>query len=98
MKFSVALATAALATSALAAPLTAERQARAQSRMLDRKTQPPQNKHKGIKNEQYSSNWAGAVLIGNGYNAVSGQFTVPTPQMPAGRCIPSSVWLSCLHS
>lgn len=89
MKFSTALfTTAVLATSALAAPLTEERQARNAARMsghMDRKTQPPQNVHKGIKNEQYSSNWAGAVLIGNGYTGVSAQFTVPTPQMPAGR-------------
>lgn len=84
MKFSIAII-AALASSALAAPLTAERQARAKDRMLDRKTNPPQDKHNGTHHEQYSSNWAGAVLIGNGYTGVSGQFTVPTPQMPAGR-------------
>jgi hypothetical protein len=34
--------------------------------------------------EEYSSNWAGAVLIGSGYSAVTGQFTVPTPKVPSG--------------
>lgn len=89
MKFSAALFSATvLATSALAAPLTAQRQAR--NAMLQdgiktgRKTNPPTGKHTGQQNEQYSNNWAGAVLIGNGYKGVSAQFTVPTPQMPSG--------------
>jgi len=30
-------------------------------------------------NVDYSSNWAGAVLIGTGYTSVTGTFTVPTP-------------------
>jgi len=30
-------------------------------------------------NVQYSSNWAGAVLIGTGYTSVTGTFTVPSP-------------------
>lgn len=37
---------------------------------------------KGIANEtnvEYSSNWAGAVLIGTGFTSVTGTFTVPTP-------------------
>lgn len=90
MKFSTALfTTAVLATSALAAPLTEQRQARNEARMngqkIDRRTNPPQNVHNGTHNEQYSSNWAGAVLIGTGYTGVSAQFTVPTPQMPPGR-------------
>ncbi|KAK3936558.1 putative acid proteinase protein [Diplogelasinospora grovesii] len=41
----------------------------------------------GTKNSshvQYSSNWAGAVLIGSGYKSVRGTITVPTPQMPPG--------------
>ncbi|MCJ1241241.1 hypothetical protein MMC14_009245 [Varicellaria rhodocarpa] len=37
---------------------------------------------------QYSSNWAGAVLTappaGQTFNAVSAQFTVPTPSVPSG--------------
>lgn len=32
--------------------------------------------------ETYSSNWAGAVLIGAGYISVSGDVTVPVPQPP----------------
>lgn len=87
MKFSIALVTAVLATSALAAPLTEKRQTRANGRMIDRRTNPPQNKHKGKHNEEYSSNWAGAVLIGSGYTGVSAQFNAPTPQMPPGKPI-----------
>ncbi|KAK1569870.1 peptidase A4 family protein [Colletotrichum navitas] len=30
-----------------------------------------------VKNVEYSSNWAGAVKIGNGYNHVTGTITVP---------------------
>lgn len=33
---------------------------------------------------EYSSNWAGAVLIGTGYTAVTAEFTVPTPSVPGG--------------
>lgn len=89
MKFSTAICTALLATSTLAAPLTAQRQARhakhENGRKTNRRTNPPMHKHNGTLEEQYSSNWAGAVLVGSGYTAVSGQFTVPTPQMPSGR-------------
>ncbi|OHF04125.1 peptidase A4 family protein [Colletotrichum orchidophilum] len=31
----------------------------------------------GIRNVEYSSNWGGAVKIGNGYNHVTGTITVP---------------------
>ena len=34
--------------------------------------------------ENYSSNWAGAVLIGTTYTAVSGEIAVPVPQLPSG--------------
>lgn len=33
---------------------------------------------------EYSSNWAGAVLIGTGYKSVTGTFVVPTPSVPSG--------------
>lgn len=33
---------------------------------------------------QYSSNWAGAVLIGTGYTSVTGTIVVPTPSTPSG--------------
>jgi hypothetical protein len=32
-----------------------------------------------ISEVSYSSNWAGAVLVGTGYTSVTGTFTVPTP-------------------
>ncbi|KAK3381733.1 acid proteinase [Podospora didyma] len=33
---------------------------------------------------QYSTNWAGAVLIGSGYKSVTGTIIVPTPHRPSG--------------
>ncbi|KAH8887583.1 glutamic protease eqolisin [Thozetella sp. PMI_491] len=39
---------------------------------------------KNITQVDYSSNWAGAVLIGSGYKSVTGTFTVPTPKVPSG--------------
>ncbi|KAI0598860.1 peptidase A4 family-domain-containing protein [Biscogniauxia sp. FL1348] len=33
---------------------------------------------------EYEDNWAGAVLIGSGYETVTGTFTVPTPGVPPG--------------
>lgn len=33
---------------------------------------------------EYSSNWAGAVLIGSGYKTVTGTIVVPTPKTPSG--------------
>ncbi|KAH8903593.1 hypothetical protein BR93DRAFT_947244 [Coniochaeta sp. PMI_546] len=41
----------------------------------------------GITNEtqvSYSTNWAGAVLVGSGYKSVTGTFVVPTPKKPSG--------------
>lgn len=73
-----ALSTALLAGAAVAAPLTAQRQAR-QANRVARKSNPPLE-----KNVQYSSNWAGAVLVGSGYTAVTGEFTIPTPSAPSG--------------
>ncbi|KAJ9165769.1 Acid proteinase [Coniochaeta hoffmannii] len=32
----------------------------------------------------YSTNWAGAVLVGSGYKSVTGTFVVPTPKRPSG--------------
>lgn len=87
MKFSALFSATVLASSALAAPLTAQRKARAlqvTGLKTDRSTNPPTNLETGAQNEQYSSNWAGAVLVGNGYKGVSAQFTVPQVQMPAG--------------
>lgn len=92
MKFSTAvLSTSLLATAAVAAPLTAQRQARNERRLAGRKSNPPSKpgtsevvKLTGTSHEEYSGNWAGAVLIGSGYTGVSAQFTVPTPSAPSG--------------
>lgn len=84
-------------TLAVAAPLTAKRQERHESRRLQvarsegRLSHPPyvpgtdQILHLNkTSKEEYSSNWAGAVLIGTGYTAVTAEFTVPTPSIPIG--------------
>lgn len=96
MKFSTTIfGTSLLATAAIAAPLTAQRQARHEARQLARasghESHPPYKPGTNevlhlnkTSHEQYSSNWAGAVLIGTGYTAVTAQFTVPTPKMPSG--------------
>jgi hypothetical protein len=45
----------------------------------------------------YSSNWAGAVLIGSGYKSVTGTITVPTPKLPSGasssKTYSASAWV-----
>lgn len=88
MKLSTILSSALFAGLAIAAPLTEERRARSETR---RKTLFP---HKPDSDEilevtnttqvQYSSNWAGAVLIGSDYTTVTGEFTVPSPSVPPG--------------
>lgn len=92
MKFSTAiLSSSLLAATAIAAPLTAQRQARSVARASNRSSHPPLKPGTNeiihfnkTSQEQYSSNWAGAVLIGSGYTAVTAEFTVPTPQLPSG--------------
>ncbi|KAI1309798.1 acid proteinase [Xylaria venustula] len=92
MKFTLALATALLCADAgLAAKLTAARQARhASRRAAGTRRSLPKIPSEGVhaqeliasgneSNVEYSSNWAGAVLIGSGYKTVTGTFTVPTP-------------------
>jgi hypothetical protein len=62
--------------------------------------------HEGVITEgdnvnyvQYSNNWAGAVLTappsGQTFNAVSGQFTVPTASAPSGESgtYSTSIWV-----
>lgn len=84
-----------LATIANAAPFTAERQAQHGSRRIARlKSRASNPPHKPGTNEilrlnktsknEYSSNWAGAVLIGTDYTVVTAEFIVPTPQVPSG--------------
>lgn len=93
MKFS-AFATVYLgANAALAARLTEKRREQHAARALSRQSNlrlPPTNSE-GIEypgndtsHVEYSSNWAGAVLIGTGYKSVTGTFTVPTPSTPSG--------------
>ncbi|KAI2789391.1 Aspergillopepsin-2 [Penicillium oxalicum] len=95
MKFSTSiLATSFLVGSALAAPLTAQRQARNEARRIaranERFSHPPYKPDTNevlhlnkTSHESYSSNWAGAVLIGSGYTSVTAEFTVPTPKAPS---------------
>lgn len=94
MKFS-ALATIAFGVElALAARFTEKRRAGHAARAASRRSNPrlPATGSDGIEidsavngtNEEYSSNWAGAVLIGTGYTSVTGTFTVPTPSTPSG--------------
>lgn len=94
MKFS-AFATVVLgANAALAAHLTEKRRQQHAARALERQSNPrlaPTNveglEYSGnneTSHVEYSSNWAGAVLIGTGYKSVTGTFTVPTPSAPSG--------------
>jgi len=89
MKFLTLASSLLLAGGAVAAPGTALRKARAEARAAERAA----GIHKGnpidrIESKSassndsfvsYSSNWAGAVLVGTGYTSVTGTFTVPTP-------------------
>lgn len=107
MKFTTTLlSTTLLASTALAAPLTAARAARHEARRaraLQRTSNPPLSETNDIlaldnstAHVQYSQNWAGAVLVGTGYTAVTGTFTVPTPQAPSsgsGDSYAASAWV-----
>ncbi|RAH64849.1 A4/G1 family peptidase [Aspergillus aculeatinus CBS 121060] len=98
MKFTTILTGSLLASAALAAPLTEKRRARAEARAearratgLKRKSNPPLSpatntplQHANISQVEYSSNWAGAVLIGSGYSEVTGEFVVPAVSSPRG--------------
>ncbi|KAI1452039.1 peptidase A4 family-domain-containing protein [Annulohypoxylon moriforme] len=80
----------------LAAPGTAMRRQRAADRIAERRIARSSNTIQRVDNElgvatkngtshvEYSSNWAGAVLIGSGYKTVTGTFVVPTPKAPSG--------------
>ncbi|KAF7595466.1 hypothetical protein BBP40_005802 [Aspergillus hancockii] len=93
MKLSPTICAVLLSSAAVAAPLTEQRRAHKETRVLssDRHGNPPfvpdtrdiLQTNKSV-HAQYSSNWAGAVLVGTGYTAVTGQFTVPVPSVPAG--------------
>jgi hypothetical protein len=85
MKFLTVTSTLLLAGSAVAAPGTAMRQARNRKRAAAQHGNPlirvdaPAGVSTDISNVEYSSNWAGAILIGTGYKSVTGTFTVPKP-------------------
>ncbi|KAI0773056.1 acid proteinase [Trametes elegans] len=86
-----------LATAAFAIPTSKERLAqrvarRAAGAHLTQPKQPaprPQgdvSALSNVTNPEFSSNWAGAVLVSgsNTYKSVTGTFTVPTPREPSG--------------
>jgi len=84
MKFFAIASALLLAGSAVAAPGTALRAERNRQRNANGRSGNPMNRIEGseksnISNVDYSSNWAGAILIGTGYKSVTGTFTVPTP-------------------
>ncbi|KAJ5965212.1 uncharacterized protein N7479_005088 [Penicillium vulpinum] len=95
MRFSSTLVSAVLlATSVIASPLSSrghvgdeiQRSARA-TRHTSRPCKSGTSEILYVNQtsqETYSSNWAGAVLIGIGYTSVSGEFTVPIAQLPSG--------------
>lgn len=88
MQFLTVASAFLLAGSAVAAPGTALRRARNAARSVGKTNHgnplihaeaPANVPHTDASNVQYSTNWAGAVLIGTGYKSVTGTFTVPTP-------------------
>ncbi len=100
MKFSILFSSAVFLTSVLAAPsglaARVNRRAEAAAIRSTRTGAPLHLLHSedlidgddNVTHIEYSSNWAGAVLTappaGTTFNAVSGQFTVPTPSLPSG--------------
>ncbi|KAF2439903.1 hypothetical protein P171DRAFT_500727 [Karstenula rhodostoma CBS 690.94] len=92
MKFLASLIPAFLASTAIAAPSRQERAAaRFNRRDALRNSNPLQASdleelrlaNANESHVSYSSNWAGAVLIGSGYKSVTGTITVPTPKKPS---------------
>ena len=95
MKFSLALIAGLLsATEVLAAPRTALRRAAHEKRLTGgRQTKPFTranvtddilNRPDTVQATEYSTNWAGAALVGSGYTSIKGTFTVPTVSVPSG--------------
>lgn len=87
MKFTAAIASAILAGTAVASPLAQRVQARNHARhphapSPNRRVDAPSKN--GTYHQQSSTNWAGAVLEGQGWTTVSGSVTAPTPQLPPG--------------
>ncbi|KAI9664880.1 MAG: hypothetical protein M1821_006328 [Bathelium mastoideum] len=94
MKFSlVVLASLLSASEVLAAPGSALRQAKNQRRATRTRGSRPfipanvtgtQNAPSAQQSTDYSTNWAGAALVGSGYTGVTGTFTVPSVKLPSG--------------
>lgn len=93
--FIVIFSATLFSTLALAAPLTAHRQALHASRQANRAFGRGSSRPlrpgtadvlyiNGTSHEEYSANWAGAVLIGNGFDFVTGEATVPVPKPARG--------------
>lgn len=87
------LSSSLLVSSALATPLTTHRRGRYEARRLshlnNHQSHPPYKPETDERafinrsNERYTSNWAGAVLTGTGYNFVTAEIIVPTPKPPS---------------
>lgn len=97
MKFLTAVSALLFANAALGARFTDKRRARYDARsgveVADRvgRSSPrlPIVRAEGAETNgtadvSYSSNWAGAVLIGTGFTKVTGTFVVPVPAEPSG--------------
>lgn len=102
MKFTTALIASILSASALAAPGTAARKARHNKRTSGARTSKPMipaNVTAAVHgpeniNTEYSTNWAGAALVGTGYTGVTGTFKIPTISLPSGGSSKSSYYAS----
>jgi hypothetical protein len=90
MKLTAFLTTLACAELTLGARFTEQRRARAAARSTSSHPRLPvtdvslDELSSNDTHADYSSNWAGAVLIGSGYKSVTGTFVVPTPKAPSG--------------
>jgi Peptidase A4 family len=93
MKFSTIAGSLLLSSAALAVPLSEENLARRESNRVARRARAQRQSHVNhrvetagadILAETYSSNWAGAVLVGSGYTSVTGSFVVPSVSVPSG--------------
>ena len=100
MKFTTAIVAAVVGASSVIASALPEgvvltpRAPRMQARRAQRRGNvrlPAEGDHEAAlnaptnnTNTDYSSNWAGAVLIGSGYKSVTATIVVPTPKTPSG--------------
>ncbi|KAK7420921.1 hypothetical protein QQX98_002485 [Neonectria punicea] len=98
MKASGIIATLLFASGSLAAPGTEARRARNAEKIAIRSagnrnsnlrfptidTDGTLEELTNSSHVEYSSNWAGAVLVGTGFNSVTGTVKVPKPTIPSG--------------